>query len=587
MIARWWRCWAGVVCVLGLGVAAAPLTEAEKQLLNSSMSASTAEEYGKASDAAGLERIIAIGDPDLVRTFDTGMQRSRIEVMPPAVEALVVKHFDDPRVGTALRGMQPRYQARALFDLHYARLKATYRSDEPSFQQILRTDQPGVDEPLLQIAARFPVGPYQFNAALTFVGMRKHASAVPALLATLGANKDQPTGAVYLLANYPSAEVWRQTLAQLDRLRGEGRLTEGAYGAARRQIDPLLANPDVAIARLKGQEELARFAKKRDALVPQAALIEPLKKSAPRQYVEQQARYLEQLDAIAAETGDEGAYQVAVEYGRLGLFTRFLLREPALAMRFLEKSAKGHDLIGQVALADTFQFEMRDTAAAIRAYQQALATASEPKPRGRNVPYGQPGTSMNEFWKAWLAEEIEYLRTGKPFQARVAEPVIRGFWEAMGVWKREAVPVFPEWPAPMTYISRLSAAGAAGPVIAARRESELKTLDRNELPARLARVPASRLALFITLRFISAAPDADTTLRELKRNDPSGYWTTLALGTVAFYEGRGDAGRDEASRNGLVDAMPGMLMPERPNVLATAAQRYLKESKLGPVEKKP
>jgi hypothetical protein len=53
---------------------------------------------------------------------------------------------------------------------------------------------------------------------------------------------------------------------------------------------------------------------------------------------------------------------------------------------------------------------------------------------------------MNAFWREWLAAEVGYLRTGKPFAGRVSEPAIAGFWQAMGVWVRAATPSFPEWP---------------------------------------------------------------------------------------------------------------------------------------------
>ena len=106
------------------------------------------------------------------------------------------------------------------------------------------------------------------------------------------------------------------------------------------------------------------------------------------------------------------------------------------------------------------------------------------------------------------------------------------------------------------------------------------TIDRKDLGARLAKVPASRLALILTMRHISALPDADAILREFARSDPSGYWTTVTLGTVAYHEGRGVEGRQEALANGVAQALPGMMDEGAPNALAAAAKRHLQSRNL-------
>ncbi len=574
---------------------AAPLSDAEKRLLMSGMSASAATESGKAADASALERIIAIGDPALVQAFDSGMRVARLDAMPPAIEALVVKHFADASVGAALRAFTPRYATRALFDLHYARIQATYQSAEPSFGEILRTDQAGVDEPLLRTAPRFPVRAAQLNPAVDFLARRKYPGAVPLLLAALEASYAAPTGAPQYnavlddLLAYPSIDVWRQANAEVERLKRAGRIPEPSYAAARRKLDPIMADPDVVMTRIKGREVFEAFAKRRDALVPGAAQIAPLARSDLPRYVEEQARYLGKQEEIAAQLADEGVdYDIASAYGRLGAMTRFRLRDPSRAVGFLEKAAKGRDLYGQVALADTYQLELRDKPNALRAYELALHTASE---RGRRfTPYARPGDAMNEFWKAWLAQEIEFLRTGTAFQGRVPEEVIGGFWESMWVWARVALEDFPDWGSPQAYAPRAGFASAGGFGIqapAAPANAGLASIDRKDLGSRLAAVPPSRLALIVTLRHISALPDANAILRELARHDPSGYWTTIALGTVAHHEARGAAGGEEAARNGVAEALPGIASTGDPTPLAAAARRHLQSRALRVVEKNP
>ena len=127
----------------------------------------------------------------------------------------------------------------------------------------------------------------------------------------------------------------------------------------------------------------------------------------------------------------------------------------------------------------------------------------------------------------------------------MAEPAIAGFWQAQGVWPRALATYIPDQP--------------------------VKTGG------------GSRLALFQTLRNVSQMKDADAILRELGRNDPSGYWTTIVLGTVAYYE---STRRDAALTNDLADALPGIASGARPNALSSAARRHLQARELRTVQAK-
>ena len=583
------RLLACATCAIALAATAAPLSEAEKQLLLGQMSAASAQEFGKQGDAAALERIVAIGDPALVQSFDYGMRGANIPVLPEAIEALVIKHFNDPRVGAALRALSPRYRSRALFELHYARVQATFKSDEPSLQQILRTDLAGVEEALLRVSGKFPATPGQPSAVVDFAARRKYPGAVPLLIANLENAYSGPQRAgrynltMDLLLAYPSVEVWRQASAEVDRLKREGRIADDAYAAARARLDPILQKPEVPLARMRSDEAWNIFMARRDALQPNSATIFPLMKSEPSRYVEEQARFLERQEAIAAELRDERIdYHLAVAYGRLGAFTRFSVGNARRAVAFLEKGAKGRDLVSQVLLADTFELALNDKANAIRAYREALTTASE---TGRTItPYATPGSPMNEFWKAWMSNEVAYLTSGEKFRGRVPEPVVVGFWESIGVWSAAAADYFPEWAMPTDYPGARAATMGHGARLGMAMQPppapRPPTIDRKDLATRLAKVPASRLALILTMRHISALPDADAILREFARSDPSGYWTTVTLGTVAYHEGRGVEGRQEALANGVAQALPGMMDEGAPNPLAAAAKRHLQSRNL-------
>jgi tetratricopeptide (TPR) repeat protein len=560
-----------LACALGLHAQAA-LTEGEKALLMSQMSAAMATELGKGADARGLERIIAIGDPALVQSFDNGMRVAQVQVLPPAVEALVVRNFNDARVGAALRALTPRYQTRALFDLHYHRIEGAYQSGEPSLKQIFNTEVAGVEEVLLRVAPKFTTPPGQINPAVAFAARRRYPGAAPFLVANLGnaysgsGRALQHNATMDALLAYPSPDVWRQAGAEVERLRREGKIGEDAYAAARKRLDAVLQDPDATIARMNERAAWDLYMARSNELQPSASEVFPLQAADPARYVDEMARRLEGQEAIAAELRTERTqYDVAQSYGRLGAFARFRLGDARRAVGFLERGAKGRDLVSQVLLADTYQLALNDRQNAIRAYRLALDTASE---TGRQVtPYARPGEPMNEFWKAWLSNEVAFLLSGRKFRGTVPEDVIRGFWESMWVWARLAAEYFPEW-----------ASAHEAPAFKAT------PAERAGLGQRLAKVPASRLALMLTLRSMSALPDADAILRELARSDPSGYWTTVVLGTVAYYDGRGAAGREEAESSGLTEQLPGFAGDGRPNALVAASRRHMKSQELRAVK---
>jgi len=566
------------VLLAGLSLLAnAALTEAEKNLLTSSVSADGAAQMGRANDAAGLERIIALGDPNLVSSFSRGM--SRADPLPPAIESLVVRNFDDPRVGAALRAMAIRYQTRALFDKFYAVAQATYQNRDPVFEYILRTDQPGIDEAILRLAPKFPVTPYSGNAALQFLGQRRYPGAVDPLIAALAAD-DRGNGygpTLNILLHYNSPEVWRRTSDGIERMHGEGKLTDGAYKRARSELDAALANPETRAASNRKEEVMRALNAQRGALYQESNEAARLR-TEPARYVEAQAKYLAKLDAFATSLKDPAAnYEVARDYTNLGLYALLTANDPKAAVTFLEKAARDRDGFGTMALADTLE-HLGDKAAAIRAFEAALAMASETN--GPTKPFGTPvpGDNMNEFWRSWFAAEIEYLRSGRPFRGRVTEPAITGFWSFVQLSHSDV----------STYFHALSSAkvtastpgyGSVGLTNNALTRDDwpkvaeiLRNASRPEQAPWVAQFPASRISLLIAMREISAIGDPAAILSAFARHDPSGFWTTIALGTVAYHESHG---RDGALDDGVAKLLPGMAAPGQPNPLAVAARRYM------------
>lgn len=297
-------------------------------------------------------------------------------------------------------------------------------------------------------------------------------------------------------------------------------------------------------------------------------------RSEPARYIEAQAKYLRSLDAFAAGLEDPWVdYDIAREYTSLGLFALMRANDPGAAVRFLEKAAKGGEAVGAVAFADTLEQGVNDKPGAIRAYQAALARAT--KPSGPISPFGGPGYPLEEFAEAWFTAEIEYLRTGKPFRGRVSELAIQGFWSFIMSSSSNT----------STYGQVLSTAVISTPAygsyglgntLSTRAEwpdvAEMyRKASRPESASWLAQFPKSRMSFIVTMREVSALGDPAAILSRLARDDPSGYWTTILLGTVAYHE---TYDRDGALDDQVAKLLPGMAAPGNPNPLAVAARRY-------------
>jgi hypothetical protein len=542
--------------------AQAALSESERRLLEQSISAPAAREYGKTQDAAALERIVALGDATLVNEFELGMRVANLRTMPADIEAIVVKGFDDPRVGNALRAFTPRYQSRALFDKHYARIVAAYRNDDPSFNEILRTDQPGVDERVLQMAAKFPQRPYELNPAVAFAAARKYPGALPLLFRSLEASYGNPRiyGGSYVnnpvvraIVAYPSMEAWKRLIDEVDALARDGKIPAEAQAAVHKEVDVLVADPQKALDERKRRIAYAAYEARRDGLSPNLNAIRPLTDSDPRRHAELYEEWLRKVETIAQDYDDERvAYDVASHYHWLAMHVRFRLREPQRAVALFEKAAQSRHALAQVAVGDTWQFDLNDKSRALAAYRRALAEASKPTQQGAISPYAQAGSIMNEWWRAWLAAEVRYLETGKPFRGAIAEKAIRGFFQVMWGNAGAVTSYFPDVPrAP-------SAEGAAA----------------------AERLAPSRLALMAALAHATLLPEAARILRYLERNDPSGYWSACLLGTALYYGGKGAEGREEVVRSGAVRYLPGLAANGNPEPTLAAARTFMQSREL-------
>lgn len=576
---------------LALTCWSAPLTEAEKALLHASVSSVSANEYGRAASAEGLAKIIKLEEPTLVRQFGLGMQQAGISVLPAQIESLVVAHFDHPRIGVELRSFHPKYQTRRLFDLHYARMRAAYKTDDPSFYAILNTDLAGIEGPVMQLVHKFPSGLNNPNRALFFLGQRKYPEAVPLLLAALPESyqpgrSDKPEGfnqILRLLMGYPSVDVWRRTRDEIETLYRTGKITAAIHASAAKDLGNLLNDPEKASAEIARQEQIVAYAKQRDALRAGLQQIGKLRDSDPQRYADEYRKYLEKLETLPAEyPGREQG--LAGEYFRLATFVRFRLRNPAEGVELYAKADRHGHLLGRIAVADTYQFDLRDNNKAAESYRRALEELQGPAKPGSVsfYTYGDDRSKLSEWLKSWLPQEIRYLKTGKPSNDSIGEAAIGGFFTTVYGWG-EAVrqEIAPDLPA-VSFGYRPGLPGYSRPADMATAWSEIEAVvarvDRGELVRKLNELPASRLTLTATIQPLTALPDADSILRYLEKHDPSGYWSACLLGTAFFISQKGEAGKNEALRNGAAHLMPGMAAATslETNPLGVAAARFLR-----------
>ena len=577
-------------CWVAATAQSAPLTEAEKKLLQGSISVAQATEFGEQADAAGLAKIIKLEDPALVQAFNAGMTRVGTSALPADLEALVIANFEHPTLGRALRAFSPKYRTRRLFDLHYARIKA---GDVRNSSQIGNTDLAGIEEPLLQLLDRFERKPNEPNWLVLWLGHRKYPGAVPLLLESLRKSY-LPTAArhpallpaeLQLLISYPSVEVWRQARAVLEDLHRSGVITDVTLEEDSKALDNRIRNPEQALAQFRQGGRINEYRAKQNALRPTLDQIGKLRETDPSGYLSEYRAHLEKLELLLAEYADSvDGYAVATQYFDLAMLARFGLRRPAEAADLYAGSARHGHALGHVAAADTYQFDLRDKIKAAQAYQRALDASQKPFVPTVFNPYRPDPARVNEWLMEWLPREIRYLRSGERYRRGVGGAPIEGFFTAVqtyGVAVRSGLTqglpglAFRRGPAPLGQPGFSQQSGGFDRT--ADTEKLLARIDRESLGQKLDQLPASHLTLLATVEHVSVLSDAGRILRYLEKHDPSGYWSACLLASVYAVDLKSAQGSDEA-RNELAQAMPGLIAPSAggPRAISVAAEQVMK-----------
>lgn len=188
------------LCLVMLSIPVAAFAQPAAPAANLNQEAiELAQRLGRECSAEGLETIINTHNVDLVTAYERGFRETLTHIateakknipLPDDIEALIVKHYDDPQVGAALRMLftssRTVYQTRALFDLMYAEWRSgkVRPSTYPIRDSILQTEQPGIEGPLLELLLTL-AQPEQADGTrlINFIAARKYRPAVPVFTA--------------------------------------------------------------------------------------------------------------------------------------------------------------------------------------------------------------------------------------------------------------------------------------------------------------------------------------------------------------------------------------------------------------------
>jgi hypothetical protein len=298
----------------------------------------------------------------------------------------------------------------------------------------------------------------------------------------------------------------------------------------------------------------SEFDAKKSALYAQRAAARQLKESAPQAYLRSYVEYLEAQERLVkaypelphAAVGLRG--EVGNDYLNLGHFARFKLKRAGEALKLYEAGARNGLPLAAFAVADTYQFDLRDKAQALARYRALLEGQ-----RGKALPSNEIEAAIARFASAWLRHQVDYLASGRTFSGAIPQDECSGL-------------------ALILYYG--AGGGAQDDYFDLGMVRLTPPLDRKAIGQKLAALPASGFTLIRTAALASAMPDADSILRYLGKHDPAGFASACVLGMVDLIDR--EAARS-AGRGGML--FPGLAAEPRgaANPMRIAAARFGKE----------
>lgn len=369
------------------------------------------------------------------------------------------------------------------------------------------------------------------------------------------------------IIKFGGPEDWQKAKQELERLVQAGKLTGLQARHAIATLNTNIDNPAKYIAERKQRAREEQFHSKLAVLRSAKTVQQQAKDVSPDRYIQSGLAYIEGILDLSKEFTDltnakDQLNGVAPEYISLGHVARFSLRQPARALQYYAKAknSEAHFVAQQalLAIADTYQFDLKDEALAIVEYQQMLKV----KPSAN--PTDELQASMTKWSNAWLEHQIEFLKTGKVFAGPISEDDVVGLNPYLYFGGGE-IP-----------LDAFGLAALARPTLdpVTKTITGPPTYDRDAVDRKLRALPCSIFVLTNTFQQYAVLPDAQSILLYLNRHDPAGFSSAGLLGMVMLMDSQ-DGGKQKATLNSWTQTEEG-----KPNALLAAAELFSKERKI-------
>src|SRR5207249_11015295 len=112
------------------------------------------------------------------------------------------------------------------------------------------------------------------------------------------------TRAFQALTAFDSPEVWKQTRAEIERLKQDRKISDGQHRQAAALLDGRIASPEKHFAAKAQAERQKELDAKRGALYATKNALQALKDSQPERYVAGYLAYLNSQERLAEEYAD-------------------------------------------------------------------------------------------------------------------------------------------------------------------------------------------------------------------------------------------------------------------------------------------
>ena len=260
-------------------------------------------------------------------------------------------------------------------------------------------------------------------SAPAWLEKRKDRAALDDTVASLASPQVGGNSVLVLLAT-DDPLVWKRARDEVERLHASGALDEPRYRFAVIELDRKLADPRAHFAqreqerRYKAYEEGAR-----PILQARAAAVASMADDPAKTYEVLRQLALRQ-EALARESGLDARTlyggipgQISQAFMQVGDIARFRLKRPADAIAAFEGAARWGFAGGGMAVADTQQWDLRDTAAALATWRGVAAELRSPL--GRAAAQGED--VLRSAMAHWAEAQAAWLGEHKTFRGTVGE----------------------------------------------------------------------------------------------------------------------------------------------------------------------